>query len=201
MKRYDPTAGRLEPIAPMVPASGSGPIPARGQPTSEQASADGVGAVVAGGTQDGILAVYNTLLQAMNLTNTDKGSSAVATHTALADPHPQYHTAAEVASNIATHSAAVDPHGDRAFATTAVSNHVALSDPHTQYLPKAGGTMTGALVVPTVDSTGDNTRIRTARTPATATATGLPGQICWDATHLYVCVATNTWRRIAHSTW
>lgn len=31
--------------------------------------------------------------------------------------------------------------------------------------------------------------------PATATSAGTPGQVAYDATHFYVCVATNTWVR------
>jgi hypothetical protein len=52
-----------------------------------------------------------------------------------------------------------------------------------------------------MDISGDTLRLRTARTPASAAATGNAGDICWDADYLYVCTATNTWRRIAHSTW
>jgi len=37
--------------------------------------------------------------------------------------------------------------------------------------------------------------------PATATSTGTKGTIKWDGTHLYLCTATNTWRRVAISTW
>jgi hypothetical protein len=48
---------------------------------------------------------------------------------------------------------------------------------------------------------GSTLRLGTARTPASATATGNTGEICWDASYLYICTATNTWRRIAHSTW
>jgi hypothetical protein len=48
---------------------------------------------------------------------------------------------------------------------------------------------------------GSTFRLGTARTPASSTATGNTGEICWDASYLYVCVNTNTWRRIAHSTW
>lgn len=36
--------------------------------------------------------------------------------------------------------------------------------------------------------------------PATATSTGTPGQVAYDATHFYVCVATNTWVRTTLST-
>jgi len=52
-----------------------------------------------------------------------------------------------------------------------------------------------------LDVNGDTLRLRTARTPASATAAGNPGDICWDATHIYICIATNTWRRAAHATW
>lgn len=37
--------------------------------------------------------------------------------------------------------------------------------------------------------------------PATATSTGFVGQIAYDATHFYVCTATNVWRRVAIATW
>jgi len=52
-----------------------------------------------------------------------------------------------------------------------------------------------------VDIFGDTIRLRTTRTPASATAAGNTGDVCWDATHIYVCINTNTWRRIAHATW
>jgi hypothetical protein len=48
---------------------------------------------------------------------------------------------------------------------------------------------------------GDRIRIGTAKTPASATATGTAGEICWDANYIYVCTATNTWKRTAISTW
>lgn len=38
-------------------------------------------------------------------------------------------------------------------------------------------------------------------TPATATATGTTGQIAYDASFIYICTATNTWERIAISSW
>lgn len=36
--------------------------------------------------------------------------------------------------------------------------------------------------------------------PATAGSAGIAGQVAYDATHLYVCVATNTWVRVALAT-
>jgi hypothetical protein len=37
--------------------------------------------------------------------------------------------------------------------------------------------------------------------PATTTSTGTKGMIKWNGTHLYLCTATNTWRRVALTTW
>lgn len=53
--------------------------------------------------------------------------------------------------------------------------------------------------VPTFAS--NTLRVATARTVASATAAGNAGEICWDANFIYICVATDTWRRIAHATW
>lgn len=36
--------------------------------------------------------------------------------------------------------------------------------------------------------------------PATAGATGSEGDMKWNSTHIYVCVATNTWKRVAIAT-
>lgn len=41
----------------------------------------------------------------------------------------------------------------------------------------------------------------TASTPASAGAAGVAGTILWDANYVYVCVATNTWKRSAIATW
>lgn len=52
-----------------------------------------------------------------------------------------------------------------------------------------------------LDVADDRLRIRVTKTPASATASGAQGEICWDANYLYVCTATNTWRRVALTTW
>lgn len=36
--------------------------------------------------------------------------------------------------------------------------------------------------------------------PANSSSTGVKGTIKWNSTHLFVCTATNTWRRVALST-
>ena len=52
-----------------------------------------------------------------------------------------------------------------------------------------------------VSITGSNINLSTANTPASATATGTTGDIRWDADYVYVCVATDTWKRAELLTW
>jgi len=52
-----------------------------------------------------------------------------------------------------------------------------------------------------LDVASDILRLRTAKTPASSGASGNTGDYCWDADYLYICVNTNTWRRVAHDTW
>jgi len=53
----------------------------------------------------------------------------------------------------------------------------------------------------TLDVDGDTVRLRTARTIANEDDAGAVGEICWDADYIYVCVATDTWKRVAIATW
>ncbi len=59
----------------------------------------------------------------------------------------------------------------------------------------------GASPTAKLDVNSDIFRLRTAKTPATAGAAGNAGDICWDASNIYVCVATNTWKKIGIATW
>lgn len=47
----------------------------------------------------------------------------------------------------------------------------------------------------------DHVVIKNSVTPASASATGVAGTIAWDADYIYVCTATNTWKRTAIATW
>jgi len=40
-----------------------------------------------------------------------------------------------------------------------------------------------------------------SKTPASASATGVKGDIAWDASYIYICTATDTWKRTAIATW
>ncbi len=50
-------------------------------------------------------------------------------------------------------------------------------------------------------TSGSTLRLMTQRTPASASADGLIGEICVDSSYIYVCVASNTWVRCSISTW
>lgn len=52
-----------------------------------------------------------------------------------------------------------------------------------------------------IDVNSDIIRVRTAKTPASAAASGNQGDIAWDTGFIYVCTATNTWKRVAIATW
>lgn len=38
-------------------------------------------------------------------------------------------------------------------------------------------------------------------TPSSAAAAGVVGTVSWDASYIYICTATNTWKRAAIATW
>lgn len=52
-----------------------------------------------------------------------------------------------------------------------------------------------------LDIAGDKMRLRTPKTPSSASGSGTTGEIAWDGAYIYVCVATDTWKRAALSTW
>ena len=58
----------------------------------------------------------------------------------------------------------------------------------------------GSLYIPNnVLITGQH--ITATSTPASAAATGTAGTWAWDANYIYICTATNTWKRVAIATW
>jgi hypothetical protein len=54
-----------------------------------------------------------------------------------------------------------------------------------------------------LDTLDDHTHlgVATEATPAAANAAGVKGSVRWDASYVYVCVDTNTWKRAAIATW
>ena len=89
---------------------------------------------------------------------------------------------------------------DRGATAGKSSLHVRTEDGTSYVLGDLCGIGTTAPTAP-LDINGDTLRLRTARTPASATAAGNQGDFAWDSSHLFICTATNTWRRVAHATW
>lgn len=52
-----------------------------------------------------------------------------------------------------------------------------------------------------LDINSDAIRLRTSNTPSSANDFGHAGEIRWDANYIYICVATDTWKRVALSSW
>ena len=46
-----------------------------------------------------------------------------------------------------------------------------------------------------------NSALSWVKVPSTATSNGIQGQVAYDSTHFYVCVAKNTWVRVALASW
>ena len=52
-----------------------------------------------------------------------------------------------------------------------------------------------------LDIDSDAIRLRNSNTPSSAGDFGHKGEIRWDANYIYICVDTDTWKRVALSTW
>lgn len=48
---------------------------------------------------------------------------------------------------------------------------------------------------------GTELRVITPVVPAASTSAGVKGDIAWDSDYVYVCVNTNTWKRVPLTTW
>lgn len=72
-------------------------------------------------------------------------------------------------------------------------------------LASNGSVMSGNAVTGTptadLDILGQTFRLRTAKTPASATEACNAGTIVWDTGFVYVCTATNAWKRAALTAW
>lgn len=67
-------------------------------------------------------------------------------------------------------------------------------------LYKAGITLLDLQNIHAIKTTGGDIRV-TTQTPANASDTGTTGTIAWDASYIYICTATDTWKRVAIATW
>ncbi len=101
-------------VAPSTPVAAAisrgGSVPSASS-TTEVGDDRSVGMVIVNGSHDGISASYDESTRTVDLTNTNKGTVAVAAHTLAADPH-----------------------GDRAYSDAQLTAHGAALDPHAQYV-------------------------------------------------------------------
>jgi len=84
------------------------------------------------------------------------------------------------------------------------------ADADARYVNVAGDWMSGPLALgggsaftttAPLDINANTMRLRQNNTPASQTAPGEAGMICWDAAFLYLCVAQNQWRRLPWLDW
>ncbi len=89
------------------------------------------------------------------------------------------------------------------------------SDDHSQYIladgtraftgniqANASGTLDiGSTATPFNIAYIEKVNIAVSNAPATSSGAGTRGDIAWDSGYVYVCVATNTWKRSAIATW
>ena len=127
------------------------------------------------------LHIYATIYPEIRLTNTTTGSTAsdgVSIQVAGTTKHLyiwNHETADTIFGTSNTERMRIDSSGNVGIGTSSPTN--------------------------ALDVNSDSIRVRTSQTPATASATGNQGEIAWDADYIYICVATNTWKRVAVSTW
>lgn len=62
-------------------------------------------------------------------------------------------------------------------------------------------TFSDSLNTSAVRLTTTQLRVTAPTVPATASDTGVAGEIAWDSTYIYICIATNTWKRCLIETW
>jgi hypothetical protein len=93
------------------------------------------------------------------------------------------------------------------FQTNNTSNYMAFAPPSTittstiLTLPDGDGSANQLLKTDGSGNLGWTNPKALAGTPASSTATGIAGELQYDADYLYVCIAANTWKRVAISTW
>lgn len=83
--------------------------------------------------------------------------------------------------------------------------HSAISDPYIHEPKGVAAASAGEVYI--ADGAGSGTWRGLALTdidvaaPASASATGTAGTIAYDTGYIYICTATDTWKRVAIATW
>ena len=157
---------------------------------------------------------------ALNTTDTGLGYSSFDAKTTLTNPNNQDHLVGYQARNIYNGSANLTSRfvGFHSFPTTTgtgniVNNYGIKLDDMTgtgtvtnNYGIYIGNTIKGSTLNYAIYSAGGTNKfvgdvVLATKTPASASATGVAGTIAWDANYIYICTATDTWKRVAIATW
>ena len=88
-----------------------------------------------------------------------------------------------------------------AIATSIVDASDTTEDGKIDLKVQAAGTLTSMAAITAANVTLGSRPVLPTHTPGSASAAGTAGEIAWDAAYIYVCTATNTWKRVASSTW
>jgi hypothetical protein len=157
---YDDTAGTLA-------------ITASPTYTDEQAQ-DAAAAALVAGVHTGVSVAYIDVDNAINLTNTDGGAAAVATHEGADDPHPQYLTQTE---------------GDAAYAPITVTQYTDELAQDAVAAALAAGTHTNVTV--TYDDVGNSISLAASSAYTDEQAQDAAASMLTGATHDGVSVSYN----------
>ena len=96
---------------------------------------------------------------------------------------------------------AVDARWENTTANLDALSDVVIASPAVAQVVRFNGTNWVNARLASADLSNDASLPKIVAVPATPTSAGTAGQVAYDATDLYICVATNTWRRVAISTW
>lgn len=72
-----------------------------------------------------------------------------------------------------------------------------------QYITYSNGNIGIGVNTPSapLDIDGNSIRLRQSQTLVSSNSAGVTGEIAWDSNYIYVCIATNTWKRADLATW
>lgn len=150
----------------------------------------------------GIMFVRNhATIGSLSILNFDANTYAIVPYSNILNIQSTYTSGFK---NMAFQNAMHDKDAKIRWATTAFTTYTSPSGATFDVELSRSSTSDMVVTVPStssLDVAGNRVRVRTSKTPASATDTGNQGEICWDSDYLYVCTSANVWKRAALSTW